>query len=439
VQLPRYVLLQHQNRSLRRIVDGMRARVVPRLFMLLTACAFGPYVVGSVRTEQISVYAMVLVAFVLGPALYLRAHPPAPTISLILTWGTYALIATIGALFPLTQNRFPWPSDSVIAGVDNLALPLAILALVIILVREENRESVIRSVCLTTVVCSVTNALIAIVMTGVDLSGFLRHWWSAVGDTQMTVADFAAALGRVSGVFNQPAEAGVMYGLAGVAAVYLWSNESRFLYPAVVLISIGGILCVSKEFILVGAPIILWQTLRARRGRVGGLIGIGVFALVAFQSGPLSQWTGLSYLGQLVSPGQGGILSFYTAGRLGSSSSLIGVVDQVIRVSPLTGAGAGGLQVPYDNGWVEALVFAGLLGVLAYTASLCHFVVIAGRLAGKEARLAWGIAGIAIFGSVGIPVLTANRAGSVLWILMGTLSISAVGIHRDAAFAALRS
>lgn len=185
-------------------------------------------------------------------------------------------------------------------------------------------------------------------------------------------------------------------------------------------IILGGLLCVSKIFILGGLPLILWQVWRGRRaGKVTIVFVSGAALLGLVQSGVAAQWTGIDFLGRLLQPGSRDLTSFYTAGRLGTGSTLTRVIDEVTRVNPLYGVGAGGLKVPYDNGWIEAFVMAGTLGVACYTLTLLAIF----RMARSDAdsarrRFLTSVVVLAIGGSLGLPALTANRAGSLLWLFL---------------------
>ena len=98
----------------------------------------------------------------------------------------------------------------------------------------------------------------------------------------------------------------------------------------------------------------------------------------------------------------------------------------VSRAAPLAGFGAGGLDGPaYDSLWQEVLGVSGVLGVILAAAV---FVMLARRLAAlrtvlarEDWQLACGAAVLAAGASAGIPSLTANRAATLLWLVLGAL------------------
>ena len=257
-------------------------------------------------------------------------------------------------------------------------------------------------------------------MTRVDLAPYLRQFWAA-GDAGFTVAANAASMGRVSGVFNQPAEAGLAYGIAGLAACYVWRDRPGRMYIAIIPIILGGVLSVSKVFIFGGLPLILWHIWRsrARHGRLAlVLVSISTILGIA-QSGYATQWSGLDYLGRTLHPQDQNWLTFYSAGRLGTHNTLTRVIDEVARLDPWFGVGAGGLSVPYDNGWVEAFVVAGLVGVTCYTLALVWMWRIARQISNDALRqFLYALLALSTGASFGVPALDANRSSTLLWVVL---------------------
>lgn len=400
-------------------------RWVSVLFVILVASAFGPYIYGGFRTDQPLVYGLVLFTAVFVPWRWLTLPSPAPILPMIFNWSIYAVIAAIGVVQPVQQS-LPWLPGSALAGLDNVLLPIAAMLLVVMYVRPDTRERVLRVTCKAIVFFAMVNGVIALLETRRDLAPILQHWWSssAVNEAGVSAtATLAAQYGRYGGLLNHPAEAGLLYGIAACAALYVWRERPGRLYLVLTPIMLGGLVSVSKIFLLVALPIVLWQVLRSRRSKYGLLFVGGFIAIAVLQSGVLSKWRGTGFLGQLFSSTTSdGFLAHYSAGRFGSGSTLGVVISAIWHVSPLIGVGARGAQVAYDNGWVEAMVNAGAIGVTCYTIALFLMVRLARRLDGDEKALAWGLTLIAGIGSLGLPTLTANRSGLLLWLLIGTLA-----------------
>lgn len=60
-----------------------------------------------------------------------------------------------------------------------------------------------------------------------DYDQLMSAWWT--GDGGVSTAERAATMGRYSGIFNQPAEAGVAYSLGLIAAVYALRRQPMIL------------------------------------------------------------------------------------------------------------------------------------------------------------------------------------------------------------------
>lgn len=245
----------------------------------------------------------------------------------------------------------------------------------------------------------------------------------------------AATNGRFSGVVNQPAEAGVLYGVAGLLAVYVWRNRQVLLAAVLIVLAIGGTLTVSKVFLLGGLPLILayWFIMlpSGRHMRLKALALLAAIGVLLYFT--LRDWSGFTFLARLFLPpknsgtGLSSVIDLYSAGRFTEGSGLQQLINQVLTVSPVSGVGASGWQTAYDNGWVEALVTAGLLGVVAYTITLFLVFLTAWRIQEKGLRL-FGIS-FAIFligASLGIPALTTNRVSTIVWMIISLMALMAL-------------
>jgi hypothetical protein len=390
---------------------------------LLTIAALGPYTqIAGVRTEQIAVYA----AFTLGLLRlhWLRTRAPARLTVIVTLLATIASVAIINSVDHVV-NLTGYAAGGLVAGLDNLLLPLATIGAVWTAVSGiSDLDRPLRVVCRIVVFAAVANAAMAGLSISTDLTPVLARFWE--NGSGQAVAERAAQLGRFTGIFNQPAEAGMFYSMALLAALYLYRQRTARLALTAPVIVAGGVLTVSKVFLLVGLPVGLFLLLRDRERRARRLIGLGAFsavgsAAVAAWSGP--QWIGGTYLTRLFVPDASGsgLVDLYTAGRLGGESTLRVLVESVLESAPWFGVGAQGLSVAYDNGWVEAMVVAGLTGAVAYTLILGCLLSAWWRVrrqGGPAADLLCGLVVLLSGASVGLPALTANRVATIAWIIV---------------------
>ena len=424
------------------------------------ACVFGPYLVGGLRTEQLALYGSACVAVVL-----FRRHLPVLTTGwLVLTlWAAYALTAATGGIF--IESRLPWGSGSLVAGLDNALLPLATMTVVAIWTRLLSPSVLLFTASWVVVAAMAMNGALALLtsLVGIDSLPLLRGFWAASGGGG-TVAELAAGSGRYSGVFNQPAEAGVAYSLAVFCLVYLVRAGTTVPRKAWValwgLIIVGGLMTLSKIFVVGGMLIAAGLILTGRPHRLLLSTSAVLTVLVTATLGALGwlgTWGASGMLGWYVASARAGNSWAYTlsAGRFGSGgneataeqaassstggattgvpdelqqpSGLVELARQVLIEHPVFGVGAKGLPVSYDSTWIEAIIVAGVVGALLVLA--VHVVLAVqwfrlrqvlpreeSRLAGAVVLLAWG-------SSFGMPSLTGNRESSLLWIFLALLVV----------------
>jgi hypothetical protein len=392
------------------------------LVTILMFSAFGPYIIKGVRTEQIAIYAAALL--MLLRSLYSircsRAIYP-----IVCLWGVYLGVGLLGALVP-PVNESMYARSSIVAGLDNLVLPIAVLVIVLALqTLGAEPLQLLRRIALLTVSLMCLNTLAAIAQyRGVSWS----QWWDG-GNSVASTAKNAAQLGRFSGLINQPAEAGILYGAALMCALYLWRRKPQRLLLAIAFLMVGGIMTVSKIFLLIALPLAVLQIMLSRERRnfyVLAVVGLITGLLVVIESGLAPALSGLTQLQQVLpgSDGQSAIATF-TAGRYGSTSSLQSVVDAVTSGPVVFGFGLGGLQVPYDSGFVEALVMSGVLGVACYSLVLAAVYRQWRRaIVGPERTLLGFLLILLTLASFGVPALTANRVSSVIWLLLASLLLA---------------
>jgi hypothetical protein len=389
---------------------------------------FGPYVTGSARTEQIAVFASAMFILVTGwPRMIRVSLGPAP---FLVAWSSLVAVMLTSTVFRPFDPGF-YGSQPVSHGLSAMTLPLALIVITWYWTLTADPVSLIRAVAPIVVAGMCVNAVIEIVQLSVKKAAafsFLPHFWDAFPSTG-SVAVNAASNSRYTGIFNQPAEAGIAYGVALLALI--WLARHRAWKPlavncAAVLLLTGGVLTVSKVFLLCALPVAVLTVLRGTariRTMVTAAASGGAFWL-AGTVGLLPAWAGGVTIAGLVSPGAS-LTTHYTGGRYGAGGTLAPVTADVLRAGPLAGFGAGGLGPAYDSLWQEVLVVSGVLGVI-FTAAL--FVMLAWRLkalrtvlAREDWQLACGAAVLAAGASVGIPSLTANRAATLLWLVLGVL------------------
>lgn len=402
------------------VAERRASRLSQFAITALGIATFGPYLYESIRTEQAVVYGLLLL---LMPMVFIRFRPRGG-LRFFIPWAGYILVATIGVIAP--EASAPYPPGSLLGGMDNVLAPLAIMLLIWSVVPEQDAETLLQRFCKIIAVAMAANGLIAVLATAVDVSPLMRPFWASEDST--TTADLAAQLGRYSGIFNLPAEAGALYGVAGLAAIYAWKGRPVLVAALITAMTLGGLISVSKVFILGGLPMVVIYWFWSQRGgrKVAALFGLVLIALGVLQSGLLDQWTGANYLGRLfVAPSSQGFLELYSAGRFDSESTFTTVVGQALSHNRLTGAGLAGWRVPYDGVVAEALVVGGVLGLILLGIVTLAMLTLRRGLDPRGQWFAFLFAVVTIAGSLGFSPLTANRVSTVTWVIIALLVLVA--------------
>jgi hypothetical protein len=431
-----------------------------RIWIVVTILSiFGPYLAAGARTEQLVIYGSAgAIVLIQRTRLVQQLRPALPLVVLL---GTYAALVLATGL--VVENHTKWESGSLVAGTDNVLLPLAILVVVTYWATLCDAAVVLRTAAWTVAIAMVCNAVIAIVTNyaGSITPPLLGRFWTS-GGAEVVVAELSAANGRFSGVFNQPVEAGVAYSLALLCVLYLMRGDRDrrlLLLGMLALVIVGGLLTFSKVFLIGGLFIGLLFALGDRANRwwsvTVSFASVVLFSTLSF-FGLAGSWGASYFIGWYRDSIERGDSLVYTlsAGRFGTHvgtgtlPTMPGggtdsggdpsvatmptegagvVIREILDHHPLLGVGARGLQVSYDTTWIEALIVGGVLGVLLIVAIHAYLVVRWVRLRPLMDRSAWTFAGAVIClvlgSSFGMPSLTGNRESALLWIFLGTLLV----------------
>lgn len=383
---------------------------------------------GSARTEQIIVFGLTAWVLVTGWPRIIKA--PAGPVPFLATWcGLYMVIVISTVFRPFDPGFYgSQPPSHVLAAY---LIPVAVIALTWWWCLHAEPVTVLRAVAPIVVGGMCANAVVQWVQlaAGNASLGILPRFWDATPSTG-SVAVLAAENGRYTGIFDQPAEAGIASGVALLLLIWLVRRHvwrAPWAIAAAVLVASGGVIALSKVFLLAAIPAAVVTVLRAsaRVRVIASAAAAAGAAWLAGVAGLLPAWSpGSTYVAALTHPG-GSLAGTYTADRYGARGTLAPEFADVLHGAPIAGFGAGGLLAAYDSLWQQVFVVAGLLGVILVTTVL---VTLAWRLARlrrllsrPEWQLAVGVLFLAVAASLGIPSLTANRAGTMLWLVLGLL------------------
>jgi hypothetical protein len=373
---------------------------------------------------------------------------------LINVYGKFVLIA-LGVILivsamqeALFDHDVKFLGTGIAAGLDTLLLPIATIALVsAIAFPMSDTKLQIRKVSNAVLAIAFINVAVSIAQLYLDLD--FESFWSGSTSGEVTVATLAEMNGRYSGLINQPAEAGILYGVA--AAVAFSTRISRFwIRPfCLSILLLGSFLSATKVFYAVFLMLALLYVAKEcsneRRIRriVSVIVSLLLAALMALPFGILADRT--NRINVLAEPASVQVqtssqrdsqsqtregfnfldaIAIASAGRIAPGGTLATLSKPIFETSPLWGLGLSGWKVSYDSSWLEVFVYAGLVGVTSLLGIFMVLWVRAVRIRREDNFLLLNLTLVATVASLGIGVWTANRVSTVLWILVTLAAFS---------------
>lgn len=375
----------------------------------------------GVRLEQVILYATGLLMALLAGGLCFGVHARI----VVGAWALLVLLAIVVAAFGTPQVG-QFEQISALAGLDNLLTPVVGIAVGTAAAHLLGADRVFAIVRAALVCALVANAgLAAAQALGVPALASLDIFWGAnEGDS---VASLALTNSRYTGVFNQPLEAGLAYGVA-LIALAIEPPRNRFLSViSLTGILAGGLLGSSKLFILALALVLIFLIMGLVKGRrLAAVVSIGVVAWLLLRMGFVSSAT--SGLLTRLTAVSGDPLASITAGRYSSTGAgSLDAVSSLLNDYPFFGLGIRGVALPYDSQWVEARVYLGYFGAILIAVILVVLAHSSLRMPiGHKRSFALLLVAFLLVASIGAPSLTANRVASWLWIIIGAVILFSV-------------
>jgi len=280
------------------------------------------------------------------------------------------------------------------------------------------------------------NTLVQFASLFFDIEPYVIAFRPSAGDAtdMLTVAEMAAQNGRLVGIFNQPLEHGTAYAVGFLVWVELWRRRALSNITALgagVGVFVGGVLALSKVFLLGGLPLGILLLLSGGV-RLVMVLRVMLFAglLVPALAWLLREWAGAESLLGLIGWLQDPKMLAYglSGGRLGLAGSvgeeyLVLKTLRLFQQAPISGVGISGAGAIGDNEYLIALGEGGMVLLLLVLAR--QWLVVASSLrrwsTSPEARLLLSIGCVLIMGGMGGPVSGIPRCGTVLWVFIALL------------------
>jgi len=408
---------------------------VNKLPLWIIFMSFGPYVLPNfgLRTEHVLIYFLLPFAIIIlmMKKRTILSYSPLFNILMLLFFITLwtLMITFIG---PKNYTLFV----KVVAYLEDYFQPIAIILILSALLNFRSQESLItifREACLLFIYLMMINSIIATVSIYYDLSSWISYFLKGTSISS-TVWAKSLIMGRYLGIFNQPIEAGLAYSLALINWGYL-TQMKRYIsignYIILFALLIGGILSVSKVFILGGIPLFVLYLISIKRIRflinyrfvITATLGI-IMTMLIFKT-----WKGFNYFLRLFHFGNKSqdIVSLFTATRFGRGDTGVKYLfNYVWEKAPIYGLGFAA-KTPLDNAYLAYFVQGGLIALIGYLAMLTIIALVGFNQfkKNKEGQLLFYLFVLILGGGIGAAVLSLNRISTVFWVLI-TLILSII-------------
>ena len=348
-------------------------------------------------------------------------------------------LANVFWVAAVSLRNLSWANPySLCAAMENFTQPFALIVIiysVIIRLDRTARLNLLRVAGIAVIVMLCINSFVSILTIFHDTWPFVQYF--VIGgdpDATGTVSQLAATMGRFSGLFNQPVEAGLAYSIGLLVWVYLATTSRRInsiAWVSLILLIIGGFLSVSKSFILGGFPLSMlywfWIALSQKRIRKSTLFGGMIWGAVVTVVLSLfaKSWAGLDYLLRIFDPSsinERGAIQLFTAGRISAESGVAEHFAKTWSESPIIGFGVPQSDLgSLDNAYIEFFLSGGIVGLIFYIAILIVIIRVAVHGLKTDPPLGWFLIAlwVLIIGAgIGAPVITLNRASIFLWVII---------------------
>lgn len=323
---------------------------------LILISSIGPYIFKGVgiRLEHIVIYSGFIFYIVKNYSLNIKSSKVFTIIILSL------LIPIFAELFNKNITNY----KQLFAGIDNYLLFAAVYYIASIYIKKYKKFDFLKNLIIFNLNILGINSIIALLQAAGFLSDFLTFFHSTtlenLGTDVLPVSASSVNMMRFSGIFDQPLEAGFAYSLGLLSLIYISkfkviSNIKLLLY--IILLLLGGVLCISKVFIYGGVflSIIYFVIIQKLNYK------LILFFLPAI---------GIAFMGLLISGG----LEFYQRllifkdiftnviyARFEEGSNIItNGINSLVGVHFIIGNGFTGVSI-YDSGYLQYIMQGGMV------------------------------------------------------------------------------
>lgn len=389
---------------------------------LIIASSLGPYVGLGLRLEHLLIYSFFLLILCSFKSTYNR------TLFLSMLPLLFSFLITI--FFDLITG-VKIREGGVFSSIDNLLEPVLLIFIFSYFLNKSFDDKDFKILLQLIVFISVFAGFISLLTIFFDLEFILKFFVSDIeGDESLWKQ--VLSLGRYTGFFSQPLEAGVFFTGSFFSLIYLrkiYFIKNWVFYFSFFVIFIGGVISLSKNFYIVGLGMTFFLYGQLSSWTLKKYLTI-IFVSFSFFSSILFFFIfdfG-NYLNSLFSLYESeGLTNAITAGRFGGD----GITDvellfyKFLNEGFFMGFGLG-THLPLDNGFLEFAYQGGIFALIGFLLFI-GFIFVKALFNYKKATSKFLLVLILyiLLSSIGGPVLTANRANIIfIFLISATLVLS---------------
>ncbi|MDO9594858.1 MAG: hypothetical protein Q7J19_07680 [Lutibacter sp.] len=409
--------------SLEGIKDKQMKRSTLALIMIIVS-SLGPYIGLGLRLEHVFIYGFFFIILIL---FFFKA-----TLNKTLLYSLVPLLFSF--LITIFFDLITGPkirAASIFSNIDNLLEPVLLIFVFSYYLNKSFTENDFKILLNFIVVTAVFAGLISILTIFIDLEFILRFFVTDIQGEE-SLWKQVLSLGRYTGIFSQPLEAGIFFAGSIFSLIYLkkvYGIRNLYFLTAFFVIFIAGSISLSKNFYLLGLVMTFFLYGQLSRWPLkkylfsilmffGALTGFFIF--FNFDFGNYFN----SLLGLYESEG---LANAITAGRFGGSETtdVELLFNKFLNDGFFMGFGLG-THLPLDNGFLEFAYQGGFFSLLGYLLFICYGLYI-GLIHYKKApaKFLLILMVYVLLSSIGGPVITANRANIIfIFLICATLVLS---------------
>lgn len=417
------------------IDNSQRGARILRIPVLLVIFTFGIYISSvGIRMEHLLIYPLFFMSIFIHLKRKTTINKVPPLFYILFLWINLLLWFFFVTIIQLSEyNNF----ISILATADNFLMPISVIFIVTAFspYRNDGRISkTIEKISFVVLVILTLNTLFILFHLFWDISFVFNLFLPKVSEgINSTVWSRSLGMGRYIGIFSTPFESGIVYSVGFLAWIYLFHKGSNkgFIFNIMLIgVILGGILSVSKAFILATPLFIFYFLSQNKLKLINKILNIkAIIILILFSvilPVILKKWNGLEYFLRLFSIKDVDVIQLYTAGRFGvEETGVLSIIRFILENAPLQGFGMGN-RTTVDMAYLEILWIGGVIGLLLYFGVLLVILLSTYKYVkiNEEASFLNILNIYVVFVSFGAPVLTKNKFSVIYWTYLTLIMIS---------------